>query len=258
MNHYLASLPWLLVVAAGFWVYSLVRNNVNSVDTLWSLMFLLVTGYCLAAADAAPDNRSLLVLGLVLAWSLRLAGHLLVRNWGHAEDRRYRRIRANNEPNFGFKSLYLVFGLQAVLAWVIAMPLVVASRPGVAFGWLDLVAVALWLTGWLFETVADWQLQRYRSRHQGGVLDTGLWRFTRHPNYFGEFCIWWAFYLLAVPAGGWWTIYSPILMTILLLRVSGVALMEQEISEHRPDYEAYKARTSAFFPRRPLEKEVLS
>ena len=252
MADYLITLPLLLLVAAAFWLYSFLRVNVNIVDTLWSLMFLLVTVYCFAAADAAPDARSWLVLALVALWSLRLAVHLLVRNWGHQEDRRYRQIRANNEPHFAIKSLYLVFGLQALLAWLISIPLVLAIQPGVAFHWLDAVAVGLWLTGWLFESIADWQLLRFKARQAGGVLDTGLWRYTRHPNYFGEFCIWWAFYLLAIPAGGWWAIYSPLLMTVLLLRVSGVTLMEEGMTTRRPDYQAYRDRTSTFFPRRPL------
>jgi len=178
-----------------------------------------------------------------------------VRNWGEPEDRRYQEIRRNNEPHFGLKSLYIVFGLQGFLAWVISIPLLFTLYPVTNFHWLDAVAVLLWLVGFIFESLADWQLFRFRrdDANQGKVLDSGLWRYSRHPNYFGEFCIWWGFYLLAIPTGGWWTIYAPALMTLLLLKVSGVLLMEKGIGSRRPAYQAYIERTNAFIPGKPCD-----
>jgi steroid 5-alpha reductase family enzyme len=173
-----------------------------------------------------------------------------MRNWGEPEDYRYQTIRNNNEPGFAFKSLYIVFGLQGVLAWLVALPLLPAIASSSPLVWIDLVAAALWTVGFIFEAVGDYQLARFKSRadSQGRALDTGLWRYTRHPNYFGEFCMWWGFYLFAFAAGGWWSIASPLLMSFLLLKVSGVAMLEQTISDRRPEYAAYIRRTNTFFP----------
>jgi steroid 5-alpha reductase family enzyme len=187
---------------------------------------------------------------LVSVWAVRLSAYLTRRNWGEPEDRRYQEIRRRNEPGFGLKSLYLIFGLQGVLAWVISFPLlgsVAALRP---LNLLDAAAVVLCLFGLVFETVADAQLSRFKQEpeNRGRALDKGLWRYTRHPNYFGEFCVWWGFYLLAAAGGAWWTIIGPILLTFLLLRVSGVALLERNIVERRAAYRQYIERTNAFFP----------
>ncbi|MDX1335816.1 MAG: DUF1295 domain-containing protein, partial [Gammaproteobacteria bacterium] len=184
---------------------------------------------------------------------LRLSIHLTVRNWDEQEDRRYQEIRRNNEPNFGLKSLYIIFGLQGLLAWIISIPLLFALFSRSGFHWLDGIAISLWLVGFAFEAIADYQLLSFKNNpdNKGRVLDAGLWRYTRHPNYFGEFCIWWGFFLLAIPAGGWWTVYAPVLMSFLLLRVSGVVLMEKDISTRRPEYQSYIDRTNAFFPGLP-------
>ncbi|MGD9409967.1 MAG: DUF1295 domain-containing protein, partial [Thiohalocapsa sp.] len=139
------------------------------------------------------------------------------------------------------------------LAWIISLPLLGAVLGAAPLGWLDAIAVALWLLGFGFEAIGDQQLARFKTdpANRGKVLDTGLWRYTRHPNYFGEACIWWAFYLFALAAGAWWTIIGPILMTYLLLRVSGVALLEQDMRHRRPTYQDYIHRTNAFFPGPP-------
>jgi steroid 5-alpha reductase family enzyme len=230
------------------WLVSLFRNDVSIVDSLWSLMFLIAAiGYAVAA-DAGP--RTGLVLALVAVWALRLAGYITWRNWGEGEDYRYRAIRQNNSPHFELKSLYIVFGLQSALAWFISLPLLAAISGERPIGLVDVAGLGLWLVGFLFESVGDLQLARFRAdpANRGKVLSTGLWRFTRHPNYFGDFCVWWGFYLLALAAGGWWSFPAPLLMTVLLLRVSGVALLEKDISRRRPDYADYVARTNAFFP----------
>jgi steroid 5-alpha reductase family enzyme len=246
----------MLAAVAGFaalgWLLSLVRNDVSHVDSQWSLMFLIIAvGYFwLSNAGGA---RATLVLTLVTLWSLRLAIFITVRNHGQPEDKRYQDIRENNQPNFRFKSLYIVFGLQALLAWLVAMPLAAAMVGGSALGWLDMLALALWLTGFFFEVVGDAQLARFKADpgNQGKVMDQGLWRYTRHPNYFGEFAMWWGFFLFAVAAGGWFTVLSPVLMSFLLLKVSGVALLEKDIGERRPKYADYIRRTNAFFPGPP-------
>ena len=246
---------WLLALGATLlfglagWLVSLIKRDVSIVDSLWSLMFLLC-GLVYAGAANGGTARTTLLLTLLVLWSVRLAAHITWRNWGEEEDYRYRRMRRNNSPNFAFKSVYIVFGLQAVLAWFISLPLMAATSGVTPLGLLDVLGACIWLVGFVFETVGDRQLARFRADpgNKGRVLDTGLWRYTRHPNYFGDFCVWWGFFFLALSAGGWWTIASPLLMSFLLLRVSGVAMLEKDIGERRPGYARYIAETNAFFP----------
>jgi len=242
----------LLLVAIVFWLISLVRDDVSIVDSLWSLMFLLVALVYSGMSDFSGP-REVLILVLVALWALRLSVYITWRNHGHTEDFRYQEIRANNEPGFRYKSFYIVFVLQAVLAWVISLPLAGAIGGQSAIGFLDYAGIALFLTGLFFEAVGDLQLSRFRRdpANAGKVLDQGLWRYTRHPNYFGNFTLWWGFYLIALSAGAWWTIISPLLMTFLLLKVSGVALLEKDISGRRPQYQQYIRRTNTFFPGLP-------
>jgi steroid 5-alpha reductase family enzyme len=243
------ALAALLAFAIGGWVVSLFKRDVSIVDGMWPLMFL-VAALCYVGFSAELTTRAYIILLLVFIWSVRLSAHIFVRNHGADEDYRYQQIRDRNSPYFQFKSLYIVFGLQAVLAWIISLPLLAASVTGRPLGLLDLLGAALWLTGFLFESIGDYQLARFRASpaSKGKVLDTGLWRFTRHPNYFGDFCVWWGFYLVALSTGLWWSIISPLLMSLLLLKVSGVSLLEKDIGERRPKYAEYAARTNAFFP----------
>jgi len=252
LQAYLALALPIFGVAFISWLLSLKLGDVSIVDSLWSLMFLLALAVYLFTAEPL-GWRSGLVLSLVALWSLRLSGYITWRNHGKGEDHRYQAIRRNNQPHFEFKSLYLVFGLQGFLAWVICLPTLAAVSGQTPPGPLDYAGVALWLTGMFFEVVGDAQLARFRANRgsKNEVLKTGLWRYTRHPNYFGEFLLWWGFYLLALSAGGGWTIFAPLLMTFLLLRVSGVALLEKDIGERRPAYREYVHQTNAFFPGPP-------
>jgi len=239
----------LLLLAVILWLISLIKNDVSIVDSFWSLMILLAG---VIFFIAVPDHveRSYLVLGLAVIWALRLALHIGWRNWGEGEDLRYQTIRANNQPYFNFKSLYIVFGLQAVLAWLVSLPLLAAINSQGGLYWLDYLALSLWIIGMLFEVVGDYQLAQFKANpaNKGQVMAQGLWRYTRHPNYFGEFCIWWGFFVFALAAGGGWSIVSPLLMSVLLLKVSGVALLEKDISHRRPGYSQYIQTTNAFFP----------
>lgn len=256
---YLSALAVLLLAGIAGWIFSYAKQNVTIVDSLWAQFFLLAALTCLVLTPF-PGPRATIVIVLVTVWAARLSGYLSWRNWGKPEDHRYQKIRRRNEPGFAFKSLYLVFGVQAVLAWIIAAPLAAGIASQTPLGLLDYVGIALWTVGFLFETVGDWQLTRFKANpdNQRKVMDRGLWRITRHPNYFGEACLWWGTWLIAASAGGWWTIFSPLLMTVLLLKVSGVALLEKDISERRPAYRDYIAHTNAFFPgphRRSLSGE---
>jgi steroid 5-alpha reductase family enzyme len=242
-----AALPAMLVLALLAWGIATARRNVGLVDIFWSLFFLVAAA---VYAGDGIDTRGLIVLVLAALWGGRLAGYLAWRNWSAEEDRRYREIRARNEPNFAAKSLYLVFGLQALLAWLISAPLFAAFRGTPDLNAVDPAGIGLAAFGFLFEAIADWQLTRFKNNpaNTGKVMDRGLWRYTRHPNYFGECCVWWGFWLIAVAAGGAWTVFAPLLMTFLLLRVSGVTLLEKDIGERRPAYREYVQRTNAFLP----------
>jgi steroid 5-alpha reductase family enzyme len=246
---FLIALAVLVAAATALWLVSIPLKNVAIVDSLWSVMFLMAAGVY-AATASSPGPRTTLIVVLVAIWALRLAGYITIRNWGHGEDRRYQAIRARNEPNFTFKSVYLVFWFQALLAWIVSLPLLGAVTSAAPLGWLDYAGVALWIIGFVFEAGGDWQLARFKAdpANAGKVMDRGLWRYTRHPNYFGDFSIWWGFYLIALSAGAWWSIVGPLIMSTLLMKVSGVGLLEKDIGERRPKYADYIRRTNAFFP----------
>lgn len=242
------------MLAFGFvgWLISLYRNNVTHVDSMWSLFFV-VAGFSYASQMADLNTRSLIVLSLLTLWAVRLCVYLTWRNWGPHEDHRYAAIRSNNSPGFAFKSIYIVFGLQAVLAWVVSLPLLGALNSAAPMNILDIIGIALLGFGLIWETLADWQLSAFKAKPQNKskVLNSGVWRYSRHPNYFGESCVWWGFYLIALAAGAWWAIPSALLMTFLLIKVSGVSLLEQDISERRPQYADYIRTTNAFIPGHP-------
>jgi steroid 5-alpha reductase family enzyme len=236
------------------WLISLVRNDVSIVDVFWSLA---VAGAGVAWLFSTPEagDRGRIAVGLAVLWALRLAGHIFWRSRGKGEDRRYRVIRARNEAGFRWKSLYLVFALQAVLAWLVGLPLLGAVTATLPLHLLDGIGIALFAFGFLFEAVADWQMYAFQQRRgaERGVMDRGLWRYSRHPNYFGEFCLWWGLGLVALAGGAWWALLGPALLSFFLLKVSGVALTEKDIAERRPDYRDYLRRTPAFVPGRPRD-----
>lgn len=250
----IAALVLTLALATATWAASVVKRDASIVDAVWALM-ILGAGLAYTATLPDPGPRAAWVLGLAAVWAARLSLYITWRNWGEPEDRRYRAIRSRNQPGFAFKSLYLVFGLQAVLAWIVAAPLAGAAHSAAPLGWLDAAGASLVLFGIAFEAIADWQVARWRAGRgaHGEVLAEGLWRYSRHPNYFGEFCVWWGFGLVALGAGAWWALVSPVLMTLLLLKVSGVALLEKDLSARKPAYAAYMRRTNAFFPGPPRE-----
>ena len=239
----------ILALAFVTWLVSLFKRDVSIVDSVWSLLILLAA-VVYASTLPASAPRAGWVLALTALWALRLSGHITWRNWGEPEDHRYQAIRARNQPYYEVKSLYLVFGLQGMLAAIVSLPLLAALASSGPLNWIDALGFALFIFGFVFETIGDWQLARFKAgaENRSRVMDRGLWRYTRHPNYFGEFCVWWGLYLVALAAGGWWAIVSPLLMSLLLLKVSGVTLLEKDIGERRPAYSDYIARTNAFFP----------
>lgn len=237
------------------WIIGTVRKDVSLVDPCWGLGFTIVAWTSVVLARTT-QSQALLIAALTSLWGVRLSLYLTWRNRGHAEDRRYAAMRANHGANFWLVSLATVFLLQGLIMWIVAMPVQVAiSNPTSATNtWLNLCGLLVWTGGLIFESVGDLQLACFKANPNNAdrVMDRGLWRYTRHPNYFGDFCVWWGIYLVCAAAGAWWTIFSPILMTVLLMRVSGVQLLESTITSRRPDYQDYQSRTSAFFPWKPL------
>ncbi|WP_085316541.1 DUF1295 domain-containing protein [Derxia lacustris] len=251
----LAGLAAALMLAVVGWRASLSVGRVSFVDVMWG-PFVLLSALGQQVAQTATVPRAAWVLAAIGLWALRLSLHIARRNRGQPEDRRYEEIRQRNEPGFAHKSLYLVFGLQAVLAWVLSWVAAPALASAAPLGWLDALGFGVFALGLGIEALADAQLDRFKAdaANRGRVLDSGLWRFSRHPNYFGECLLWWGLWLVALAAGGAWTVLAPLMLTGLLLKVSGVALLEKDIAERRPGYRDYMARTSAFvpwWPRRP-------
>ena len=230
------------------WLISRAVKDASIVDIIWGLGFVVVAWI---AWFAETDARSLLLAMLVTVWGIRLSGYLAWRNLGKGEDFRYQAMRHRYGSRFGLISLFVVFGLQGVLMWTVSLPVQAASRGALSV--VDGLGVGLWLIGMVFETVGDLQLAMFKRdpANAGKVLDTGLWRYTRHPNYFGDFCVWWGIYLVAFAGGAWWTVIGPAVMTALLMRYSGAGLLEKTIGRRRPGYDDYVRTTNAFFPGPP-------
>jgi steroid 5-alpha reductase family enzyme len=244
-----------LLVAAMFtalWVASVRLRDASIVDPWWSIGFLAVA--LRTVSSSGPSPAKVLLVAMVAVWALRLSLHLHRRAKGKPEDPRYQAFRKHfGEARYWWVSFFQVFMLQGALLLVVSAPLqcALAVRGDDPLRWNDLLGAALWLLGFAFEAVGDAQLQAFRDdpTKRGTVLDTGLWRYTRHPNYFGDALLWWGFGLCALDAP-WGTValVGPVLMTVLLRRVSGVTMLEPMLTRTRPGYAEYVRRTPAFFP----------
>lgn len=248
----------LALGAIALWLRSLRLRDASIVDSWWGPAFVLVAALG-AGFGAGALERRLLVFALVALWGIRLGLHIHRRNAGKGEDYRYRAMRERHGERFGRQSLWRVFLLQASLALVIAAPLVRAATAAepVRLGPFDVAGALLFAVGFLFEAVGDRQLARFKAdpAQRGQVMDRGLWRYTRHPNYFGDATLWWGLWLIQAPtAGGLWTAIGPALMSFLLVRVSGAALLEKGLTKSKPAYADYVRRTSAFVPWFPRPK----
>ncbi|MEJ5223817.1 MAG: DUF1295 domain-containing protein [Anaerolineales bacterium] len=252
---YLAAGGVILACMVGLWLLSLAIRNASIVDIFWGAGFVIVA-WLAALRSETTDWRGWLLTGLVTVWGVRLSLHIFLRNHAKPEDFRYAAWRAQYGQKWWWYSFFHVFALQGGLLWVISAPLVAAStaRGASAPHVLDGLGVAVWLVGFIFEAGGDWQLAQFKKdpANRGKLMTSGLWRYTRHPNYFGDAAQWWGFWLIAAAGGAWWTVFAPLLMTWLLVRVSGVAMLERSMSA-RPGYAEYARRTSAFFPWPPRE-----
>ncbi|NUO81707.1 DUF1295 domain-containing protein [candidate division KSB1 bacterium] len=234
------------------WLLSLPLKNSSIVDVFWGPGFILANGVAFMLAPEGFLARKGLVTVLVCVWALRLAIYIFWRNHGKGEDFRYRAWREENPKNWWWFSFFKVFLLQGVMLWLIAIPLLVAqfSATPAQLVWLDYAGVGIWAVGFFFEAVGDAQMLRFKSNpaNRGKLMNTGLWRYTRHPNYFGEAVLWWGCFLFAAATGAYWTIISPIIITTLLLKVSGVTMLEKTLQNTKPGYREYQQNTNAFWP----------
>ena len=247
---------WLALIILGLmtalWLLSLLLKDASIVDIFWGLGFVIVNWAAFFLAPEGYVARKWLLSILVTVWGLRLSLHIFLRNKGKGEDFRYQAWRQESGKNWWWYSFFKVFFLQGFLMWVISAPLVAVQRARLpqSLTWLDILAVLVWAIGFFFEAVGDLQLSRFKAKPQnkGRLLNRGVWRYTRHPNYFGDAAQWWGYFLVALACGGWWTVFSPVIMTLLLLRVSGVTLLEKSLVETKPGYAEYVKTTSAFVP----------
>ena len=244
------------VIALGIllWLVSLAVRDSSIVDIAWGPLLFLV-GVTYYATTTAPGSRARLMMALVALWAVRLAAHIGARNLGHGEDFRYAAWRAQHPDTWWIRSYFKVFLLQGVIAWIVAMPLyyAITSASPVHFTLWDQIGALVFAAGFLFEAIGDEQLRRFKANpaNKGRVMNTGLWRYTRHPNYFGDAVLWWGLGLIGVAAGGWLGLAGPAIITYLLIRVSGVAMLEKTLKETKPGYAEYVANTSSFLPLPP-------
>ncbi len=255
MSHaMLVSALAIVVLMLSTWVLSIILKNASIVDIVWGLGFVVVAWVVRLSADG-NNARQWLLVAMVTVWGLRLAGYLFWRNHGNGEDFRYRAMRKHYGQRFGLISLVTVFALQGVLMFVVSLSVQLGQADATPnIGVIAYIGVALWLIGLFFEAVGDAQLARFKSdpANQGMVMRTGLWRYTRHPNYFGDSCVWWGIGLVAAETGSAaWGLIGSLVMTILVRRVSGVPMLEKTMGKRRPGYAEYVATTSPFFPRPP-------
>jgi len=251
----LASAVAVFSFVIAIWLVSLAARDASIVDIAWGPAFLVIAIVSFWKGGGAPTRQHLLLV-LVALWSLRLAGYLAWRNLGSGEDFRYQKMRAHWGERFCWVSLFTVYLLQGALAWIVSAPiqLAMASPVPERLGWLDWVGAAFFAVGFVFESVGDLQLARFKAdpANAGKVLDSGLWAWTRHPNYFGDCVQWWGFFLIALSTPrGWLSIVGPLVMTWLLMKVSGVPMLERSLRMKRAGYDEYRRRVSAFFPRPP-------
>ena len=248
----------IMIMMTTLWVISVFIKNVSIVDLFWGLGFV-VTGWFYYFNTEGLETRKLVLMIMVTIWGLRLSGYLTWRNAGKGEDFRYRQFRKDyGEKRYWWISFFQTFLLQGVLMWLISVPLLGAQyhSGNSHLGVLDFTGIVLWVIGITFESGGDFQLARFKAdpSNKGKVLDSGFWKYTRHPNYFGDAAVWWGYGLLSIAAGSFLPALGSLLMTALIIKVSGVALLEKSLVSDKPGYREYVERTSAFIPWFPKRK----
>ncbi len=256
---YLIALAGIISMMAFLWLASIKLRNVSIVDLFWGLGFAGAGIYYFLVADDGFGPRKIMTLLLVCVWGIRLSVYLTWRNYGKGEDIRYQNFRKNyGEHHYWWISFFQTFLLQGVLMWIISAPLLGASfsPEHTSFNFLDFAGLFLCVFGIVFETAGDLQLTLFKQNpeNKGKVMRSGLWKYTRHPNYFGDSLVWWGFGLISAAAGVYWPLISSAIMTFLLLKVSGVAMLDKTMVSRKPAYQDYIETTSGFFPWFPKTK----
>ncbi|WP_417469071.1 DUF1295 domain-containing protein [Maricaulis sp.] len=257
-----SNLVMLVGVMLALWAISIPLKDVSFIDSFWAFGFILVAGLSFVLTPDGAGARKLLLLGLTAIWGLRLGGYLFWRWRKEGPDKRYVALLKQAKPGTEhWHSFKFVFMMQAVLLWIVSLPVQLGqiSATPAALGPVAFLGAALALTGIFFESVGDWQMARFKGdpANAGKVMDQGLWRYTRHPNYFGDACVWWGLYLIAAETqAGWAAIIGPVVLTGLLVKWSGAALLERRMKRSRPEYEDYIARTSSFIPMPPKSGDL--
>lgn len=252
LSIYLKAFLVIMSLMTTLWIISVFIKNVSIVDLFWGFGFVMVNLYYFIVTGES-NTIKLVLLILVSIWGLRLSIYLAMRNIGKGEDFRYQEFRKNfGEHRYWWFSFFQTFLLQGVLMWIISLPLLgvnINSESGIT-PVLFYSGLIVWIIGFVFETGGDYQLSKFKKNknNKGKVLSTGFWKYTRHPNYFGDSAVWWGYGLLSLSVGGYWYIIGSIIMTLLIIKVSGVALLEKSLKTQKPEYKEYIKNTSAFFP----------
>jgi steroid 5-alpha reductase family enzyme len=248
---YVTALLVILAMITLLWLVSVIMKNASIVDLFWGFGFV-VTAMVYFLNTEGFETRKIVLTTLVAIWGLRLSIYLTWRNAGKGEDFRYQKFRKDyGEHRYWWVSFFQVFLLQGLLMWLISAPLLGAQfYPGERLGILDFIGIIFWIVGFAFEAGGDIQLARFKAdaNNRGKVLDKGFWRYTRHPNYFGDTAVWFGYGFICLSAGSYLPVLGSVLMAALIIRVSGVALLEKTLKESKPEYQEYIRRTSAFIP----------
>jgi len=243
-------LIWILVTM--LWIWSVIIKNVSIVDIFWGVSYVVINAFYVFNSGEL-NARKILILVLVSIWGLRLSIYLAIRNIGKGEDFRYQEFRRQyGVKRYWWISYFQTFILQGVLIIIVSLPLlgISASDQGGDLTLLDYLGIVVWIIGFAFEAGGDFQLSRFKKNpaNKGKVLNTGFWKYTRHPNYFGDSTVWWSFAIFSIAAGSYWQIVGSVIMTLLIIKVSGVALLEKTLNKSKPQYEEYIRKTNSFFP----------
>lgn len=259
LSIYLSAAFIVISVVTILWVISVFIKNVSIVDIFWGFGFVLANAtYLYFSGDLYL--RKLVLFSLVTIWGLRLTIFLAWRNAGKGEDFRYQEFRRNyGAERYWWFSFFQVFLLQGILILLVSLPLLAVNSKTIdnEFNVIDIIAIVIWFIGFMFEAGGDFQLAKFKNNaeNKGKVLRTGFWKYTRHPNYFGDSAVWWAFGLFSISVGAYWHALGSVIMTLIIIKVSGVSLLEKTLKNTKPQYKEYIEQTSSFIPWFPKTKK---
>jgi steroid 5-alpha reductase family enzyme len=254
---YIQAFLVIMIMMTSLWIISVIIKNVSIVDIFWGLGFVITCGFYFISSNG-HESRKIILVSLTAIWGLRLSLYLAWRNLGKGEDFRYKKFRKDwGAKRYWWISFFQTFLLQGVLMWLISAPLLGAQYFGCdnPIGIIDFTGIVLWIIGFIFEAGGDFQLALFKadSLNKGKVMDKGFWHYTRHPNYFGDSAVWWGFGLICIASGSWLPSLGSLLMTALIIKVSGIYLLEKSLNDQKPGYKEYIGKTSAFIPWFPKE-----